>query len=160
MRRRRIAVIIVAAVGLLAAPGCSAKQRQGPKVVRVNGRVLYKGQPLAEAIVTFSNAEANIAAYGQSGADGRFKLTTFERGDGAVPGKHQVSVRKVRIIDPNPPGFNPFTDGEAKPVKEVWLIPKHYASLRTSKLTADVAEEGENDIVLELEGAVETRSGK
>lgn len=150
MRRLWILAVLMAAVGLLAAPGCS--KRQGRKVVPVNGRVLYNGEPLGDAMVTFSNAEANIAAYGQSGANGRFKLTTFEHGDGAVPGKHRVSVRRVQIINPNPLGFDPFTDGPAKPVTEVWLIPKRYGSLQTSKLTVDVAEEGKNDIVIELEG--------
>src|SRR5581483_1306273 len=103
------------------------------------------GQPLAGAMVTFTNPEAKTAASGLTDAEGKFTLTTFQSGDGAVPGKQLVAVSKVESS-----GQNQITEKSAGPVfrpggappTHRWVIPKKYGSPDTSGLTADVAESG------------------
>src|SRR5438876_5186896 len=98
MNLRRFFLILAPVVSLLLTVGCSNPGTGRPKVVRASGRVLYNGQPLEGAHVTFTNTTAKRSAYGQTDADGKFTLTTFEPNDGAVPGKQQISVSKVKMI--------------------------------------------------------------
>ena len=58
------------------------------------------------------------------GVDGRFTLSTFEPGDGVMPGLHQVSV----IASKQLPGG-----------KFQWLVPKRVRSLATSPLRLEVS---------------------
>jgi hypothetical protein len=145
----------VVAVVAVAAVGCSAKPAyERPKVVPVRGVVRYNGKPLDGAHVTFAHTTAGISASGVADAEGVFTLTTFEPGDGAVPGKYHVAVSKAE--DPHrtgakdaPPIFQRGAGGQ----HPRWLIPQRYSNLTTSKLTADVPEAGTNDIVLDLQGS-------
>lgn len=146
------------ALATLTATGCSSSSgpRPGlPRVVPARGVVRYNGQPLAGATVTFTNTSAQVAASGLTDADGRFTLTTFTPGDGAVPGKHLVVVTKVEST-----GQNQLTDKSAAPVfrpggappPHRWVIPQRYANPQTSGLTADISESGDNNVALELKG--------
>jgi len=65
---------------------------------------------------------------------GRYELTTFRAGDGAMPGKHVVTIHSFRP-DPN-------ADPELDLVKPVWLIPSRYGDPATSGLSADVPAAG------------------
>jgi hypothetical protein len=148
----RIALIVLAAP---AAGGCSAKhyQDQRPKLVPAGGVVRYNGKPLDGAHVTFTNTAAGISAYAVTDAEGKFTLTTFEPGDGAAPGHYQITVTKVQetghpTAKTAPPVFRP--GGAPRPR---WLIPQKYANLATSGLTADVADGGSEQIVVELRGS-------
>jgi hypothetical protein len=147
----RTVVMVVAA----AAVGCSAKPaNQRPKVVPVRGVVRLNGKPLDRARVTFAHTTAGISAYGETDAEGVFNLTTFEPGDGAVPGQYHVAVSKVE--EPHRTGANnapPVFQHGAGGQHARWLIPQRYSNLTTSKLTADVPEAGTNDIVLDLQGS-------
>jgi hypothetical protein len=149
---------IVSAV-LLAAPGCSGTnddwRAKRPKVVPVSGTVLYNGQPLEDATVTFTNAAASRSGYGQTGPGGKFTLTTFTPADGVVPGKQQVTVRKVRVTGRKKPGVDPSTSSEVPPPpEEHWLIPSRYGRAETSGLTVEVTEGGKNDFVIELKDSI------
>jgi hypothetical protein len=82
----------VAALCLLAA-GCGGKH----KFVPVSGRITMDGQPLAHVHVEFrpQGEDPGPTSYGSTDADGRFTLKVASQqfsGDGAVPGKHRVSV--------------------------------------------------------------------
>ena len=82
--------------------GCSGQDPSlngRPKVVVAMGTVLYKGAPLPDASVIFTNLESATTAYAQTDSAGNFKLTTFNKGDGAAPGKQAVSVRKLQMLD-------------------------------------------------------------
>jgi hypothetical protein len=142
----------------LAAAGCAADANpkwQRPKVVHAGGVVRFNGQPLEGALVSFTNQTLSVSASGRTDAEGKFILTTFEPGDGAVPGKHTVSVSKVQSP-------NPVMDKSAAPVwrnartppppQPRWLIPKRYGNETTSGLIIEVAESGSLDVVLELHG--------
>jgi hypothetical protein len=158
MNAHRLFRACVAVLGLAAAAGCGGDKPkwQRPKPVHAGGVVRLNGQPLESALVTFTNPTLGVSASGRSDAEGKFTLTTFEQGDGAVPGKYKVSVSKVIA----PPGL---VDKTAAPVmrragappapQPRWLIPKRYGNAETSGLTAEVSEAGSSEIVLELHGS-------
>jgi hypothetical protein len=80
--------------GVLFLAGCG-----GPQMGAVRGRLTCNGQPVKEANIIFTpvpksetDKEPGKAAAGATDADGRFSLTTFHDGDGALVGKHRVTI--------------------------------------------------------------------
>jgi hypothetical protein len=62
----------------------------------VEGIVTLDGKPLPWATVTFVSAEeGRRPASGVTDADGAFELTTFDTGDGALPGSYRVTINKA-----------------------------------------------------------------
>lgn len=65
---------------------------------KVTGTVTCEGKPVSEGTVTFtpiasgSDPLVGKPAMGAIGSDGSFELMTYVQGDGAVIGKHRVSV--------------------------------------------------------------------
>lgn len=135
-RFRWLAATLAAA---LLVAGCGPDR---PSTVDVTGTVVYNGEPVDGAQVMFLS-EAGRPATGTTDAQGRFRLMTFEPGDGALPGDHQVTItKKVEVDDPNQP------DSPYKLARDV--LPTRYASPETSGLTATVDAGGENDFRFEL----------
>ncbi len=123
---------VCAAVALLAMAlaGCG----EGfPDTVSVRGRVRYQGKPVSQGTVTFHPATLQGAtlhrpAVGMLEDDGTYRVQTFRRGDGVMPGNYVVVIRS-------------FTGGptEAEPDRpRNWLIPEKYGSAATSDLTATI----------------------
>jgi hypothetical protein len=106
-------------IGLLVAAGCSDGR---PERVPVSGQVLIDGQPLTHGYVRFAPADSR-AATGQLDDNGRFMLTCFEPGDGAVTGKHKVTVMAQEPIG-------------QETIK--WHAPQKYASPATSGLEQEI----------------------
>ena len=80
--------------------GCGGSSLGTP--VPVTGKIIYQGQPVEGAQVTF-HAKADTgeegavrrSANGRTAADGTFSLTTFKTGDGALPGDYVITVSKI-----------------------------------------------------------------
>lgn len=88
----RLLVALVAVAFLI---GCTAGTDR-PKTVKVTGTVTYNGTAVDGATVTFGPASAEgHAASGKTNASGQFTLSTFEQGDGAVPGTYIVTIFKT-----------------------------------------------------------------
>ena len=104
---------------ILAAAGCGDGR---PARVPVSGQVLIDGQPLTHGYVRFTPANSR-ASTGQLDSQGRFTLTCFESGDGAVIGTHKVSVMAQEPIG-------------QESIK--WHAPKKYADPETSNLTQQI----------------------
>ena len=68
--------------------GCGSNS----KMAAVSGSVTYRGQPLANAQVNFAPVAGGPIATGQTDASGKFQLGTMSINDGALVGKHKVSV--------------------------------------------------------------------
>lgn len=100
--------------------GC-ARSNQLP----VRGEVSYNGKPLETGRVGFY-PQGGRPAYGEI-KDGKFTLTTYKPGDGALLGIHRVTVASIKLVDPN------HEDSAS-----VSLIPERYQRPETSGLTADV----------------------
>jgi hypothetical protein len=68
--------------------GCGSSS---PETAEVEGIVKLDGQPLTLGIITFT-PEGGRSATGFIQSDGTFHLTTYRDGDGALPGKHTVTI--------------------------------------------------------------------
>lgn len=137
--------LVIFVVVLLA--GCSGSDR--PPLAKVSGVVTLDKAPVEGAAVMFMPVAGGRPAQGLTDAQGKFTLTTFDEGDGAIIGEHKVTVTKVQIT-----GAKATADGlsgttEAGAVKETWLVPQRYSVPETSKLTATVAK-GMPPVTLEL----------
>lgn len=149
--------------------GCRSQEdrwtRNRPRTVPVTGEVVYQGKPLAGAVITFLNEEANRSASAKTDAKGRFSLKTFVKNDGAVPGSQQVSIYKVENDYPGTSlaglsreeqlaAMKIMSKEELQslpPVKARWLIPERYGLFKTSELTAEVVDGGKNHFRYELQ---------
>ncbi|WP_166820680.1 carboxypeptidase-like regulatory domain-containing protein [Thalassoroseus pseudoceratinae] len=149
MRSRILALFCM--LPIVIAVGCGGATedqwtKDRPKVVPVSGTVTYNGDPVEGADVVFRSSAKGGPAYAKTDAEGRFELTTYEPGDGAVPGSHQVRISKIVVHQPeikDPEGVIPPTTEENQ-------LPAKYNDFDQSKLTASVAEDGENDFKFEL----------
>lgn len=111
------------AFGLLLALAMSGCGEGRPTRVKVSGQVLIDGVPLGHGFVQVI-PENDRAATGTLGPDGRFTLTTFDPGDGCVPGKHTVTVIANETLNPQ---------------SQRWHAPKKYIDPTTSNLHAEVS---------------------
>ncbi len=126
---------IAAACALVAMGGCGSGR---PKTVPVTGTVTLDAKPVEGASVMFMPEAGGKPAVGVTDKDGRFTLKTFEPGDGALPGKHNVSITKQETT-----GFTADKDGLSGPPgpggpKVTWIVPQKYSDAKNSGLTADV----------------------
>jgi len=142
---RRVAMALMAvAIILLAMPSGGCKRN--PRVVPVSGKVLYNGQPLPYGSIMFQ-PDKGQQAVADITADGTFTLSSYGPNDGAVPGKHSVSVSCYE-------GHRPGKAGSGDSMGKL-LIPLKYTRFGSSGLTADVNDTGDGkpqEIVLELSG--------
>jgi hypothetical protein len=119
--------LLSVALGL---PGCGSDK---PSLVPVSGQVLIDGQPVSDASLQVIPAGARPAR-GQTDAQGRFTLTTFEEGDGCVAGTHRVVV--VAVSNPTP-------------TEETLHVPEKYMDLETTDVTITV-DQPTQDLKIEL----------
>ena len=138
--------------------GCHKSGLSG--LVPGQGQVLYDGQPLSDATVTFHAAETNSqlrGAVGTTDASGQFTLMTLNPNDGIEPGDYIVTVSKLK----KPPKVDEesarkFMRGEGPPppppssYKLEHEISDKYDSPKTSGLKITIGSKGDKDIKLEL----------
>lgn len=150
-------------VVILVAGGCFGEGVETPDTVPVSGAVMYNGQPVPGATVSFMAEGAPRAATGVTNEAGEFQLSTFGANDGAIPGDHKITVTKVEqgetAAPPDPSSSDPaaltqsYTEvmqvggGSAGPNN---LLPQKYASQTTSPLNETVTLDGPNQFVLQL----------
>jgi hypothetical protein len=94
------------------------------------GKVTFKGQPVSEGKIFFSNTALGVGGSGTINADG-----TFATSSPLVSGTYKVFIQ--------PPEVDAPSDGKTMPrkmLKEMDNIPKIYHTESTSPLTADVGD--------------------
>ena len=147
----------LAVVNLTAGCGGDDASTKRPKLAKVKGKVLYNGNPVEGATVAFTAEGAPRAATGTTDKEGRFELTTFNTGDGAVIGDHVVTVSKVVGMGPVKTGQSPtemYAAYEKKkeagedPMKGA--LPEIYKDPKTSPQRNNVKADGTNDFTIEL----------
>lgn len=121
---------------LLLLTGCG---RPLDYTAKVSGTVTLGGQPANAFNIIFHPAKGRPAT-GTTDAQGRFTLTTFKSGDGAVLGEHVVTVTDA--FPQGPPAMGRITANMTR-------VPLLYSSVETTPLKATV-EDKRNEIVLEL----------
>jgi hypothetical protein len=147
----RIAVALVAAIGLVSLPACSSSDEwtaKRLKVYKAGGTVLLDGNPCAEAVVTFFSDTNTVSATGRTNAEGKFQLTTYNDGDGAVEGGHKATVVKREFVEEKTKYDSANERSVALIPKE--LLPKKYMTPSTSGLSYTVATSGANDFKIEI----------
>lgn len=166
-RTRGLLLITACVLGL--ASGCS-RGRQYPPTHSVSGFVTVEGQPVAEALVSFLPVDGQNPANGVTDASGRYELTSFTRGDGAMEGSFRVTIVKYeKEVEDEPaasaekPAAEEADSGETGNEGYVPagmlvsqydtgpknLLPKQYADQQKTPLTAAVRAE-ENSIDFDL----------
>jgi hypothetical protein len=118
--RKSAGFVILAAGMALPLWGCgSSTGHYVGTTVPVKGIASYKGKPLTQGEITFEPADIGRDAHGSIQPDGTFELTTFNKGDGAVPGTHRVAVSGTSKKD---------------------AVPSKYRNTSSSKTQVEVAE--------------------
>ena len=137
----RYPLLGVLAVCLAALAGCS-------KGSKVEGTVIYKGQPLEGAMVQFIGDDGSVVGSGLTDASGKLTLKNLQGKEVTSHGIFKVTVEKKEGAGLSPDKTNaPGKDlmAEAGKIMEKMsknppksLIPGEFSSSATSKLTATV----------------------
>lgn len=113
---------------------CGCGSSDGPELATVEGYVYLDGQPLPDAVLTFT-PESGAPSYGTTDEDGYYRLGYSASKEGAMLGRHTVRITTYRAPD---------MDEEGTPTPRVpEKLPAQYN--RKSTLTAEV-ESGKNTI--------------
>ena len=141
-------------VGAVFAAGCGSGR---PPTAPVHGRITCGGRLVSSGTVVFYPTKGRPAS-GQIQPDGTYTLTTFTAGDGALLGKHKVTVEATASSGGS--ADQPKTKEEemrmilahkrVMPPEVHWLAPARYAKQETSGLTA-VVNRGDNSIDFTLD---------
>ena len=136
--------MLVATITLVLCAGCGSGQ---PETAPVEGTVRLSGEPVTSGRVTFY-PEQGRPATGHIGADGTYTLTTFDEGDGALLGKHRVTIRSTHVDVQSVDMPKSIEDevarggrGETRMMTTrtlQWLVPEPYSRRKSSPLTAEV----------------------
>lgn len=94
---------------VLGTVGCGGGGEHG--VAKAGGTVTLDGNPVPDLVVSFTpqstgSGNPGKSATGRTDAQGKFTLSTYDMGDGAVVGKHLVTV-SLDGPDATPPGKLP-----------------------------------------------------
>ncbi len=101
--------------------------------------------------------EEGRAAFGSIEADGSYRLTTFDTGDGALPGKHTVTIKAVgfsgaatqaKSVEDELTMDSGLSDNTGKKPPQ-WIVPKEYSERSTSPVQAEV-EPKDNEVNFDL----------
>lgn len=137
--RGRIGTAALAGLLGLAMIGCGPRRDPNlPPTAAASGQVMYNGKPIDHGAVTLHPVGEGNPAVGAIDENGKFTLSTYTRGDGAVIGSHKVT------IDIPPP-----LDGIA--AGEVLSVPRAYTDPATSPLSVEITAKGRNELQLVVE---------
>ena len=139
-RQARPRRAIVAGLGLLVIFGCGSDGLG--KRYAVSGRVTYKGAALPSGTITFLPEDSKAKAAVGTITDGNYSLTTLSPGDGAFPGKYQVTVVSKDVdssaVSAAPNSLNRLKKVAAANLAAKSRIPAKYELPSTSGLVREV----------------------
>lgn len=128
-------------------------------VFPVTGTVTMHGAPLADATVAFAPQAGQPTAVGRTDAQGKFKLTSYEYGDGAAAGSFRVVISKTAAS----PAAASLDSGDHEAAEEAVsahdaaseagneMIPVQYTSSADTPFAVEVKADGPNDFPLPIE---------
>lgn len=158
---------LASALAVCVLSGCGGPDT--PPVAAAGGVVTYKGAPVEGARIMFHPVEGGArTSYGTTDASGRFKMSTFGTGDGALLGRHKVAISKVDVAEKQlsqqdidamqkrgisaMPGYDSMMGVGGKTAeKPKMLIPEKYADKEQSGIEAEVVADGANEFTFNLE---------
>ena len=155
MLKLRLKWTMAVLLSILPMTGCG-----GPfKPVYLEGLVTLDGEPLAGATVTFLPEDGDgHPASGFTDQEGVFKLTTFKKNDGALPGEYCIVVTKIQSIEAPPEANSGEADAVLKHYKSLksqgrrTLLPPIYAQAATTPFHCAVPPP-DKQVILALQGS-------
>ena len=130
-----VSCLLLTAYFLLLA-GCGPEH---PETAGVTGKITYQGKAVTEGKIMFY-PESGRAAVGTISEDGSYQLTTFDEGDGALLGKHRVTITANQVTG-GPAQPKTFKEELALATQKssphsglpvmTWLVPEEYSERLT-----------------------------
>jgi hypothetical protein len=138
MRTLKYLDLVLGGATLLLLSGCSGERKEG--LAPVTGQITFDGEPVPSGQVFFYPAAGGRSSSGTID-QGKYVLTSFKPGDGALIGKHKVVIDGTEI--PAPP---PDIDAPAATAIPVFtppkrILPAQYYDRAETPLEADVKDE-------------------
>lgn len=123
----------------LALTGCG--EATNPNLVPVVGTITLDGQPLVGASVTLVGAGTNTSEGGTGITDaaGKYEISHFRAGKGAMPGDYKVVINKMVLPDGSPIPTGTMSAAELG-IRDI--IPPRYSSYSNTMLKATVTKDG------------------
>jgi hypothetical protein len=135
--RPAIPVLGLITIAMLLLAGCGSNSDL-PPTASASGQVMYQGKPLNVGTVTFHPEGVGNPGVGLLQQDGTFTISTYAPGDGAVLGKHAVTIDVPPPLDGTPP-------------EEAFSVPDPYTTPEMTPLVIEITEGGVEDIEFVLE---------
>jgi hypothetical protein len=126
------------ALGWAFCSGCGGDPGELP-TVRVSGTLNVDGKPVSKGTVHFQPVKGPAAT--GIVQDGKFTLTTYNDGDGVIPGKNRVSVEVIDEV--------PTKDGDTTSKS---LIPSKFMNPDKSGIQLDVRPSGYSNLQISITG--------
>lgn len=145
--------------------GCS-RGPQRPPTYKVTGVVVMDNSPVTDAIVSFLPNNKQQSANGFTDSSGRYELTSFTRGDGAMEGSYRVTIVKYQGVDSGAPeekkavssedqegdDYVPSGVGGPRDTGPKSILPKEFADQENTPLEAMVEPVGDNVMNFDISG--------
>jgi hypothetical protein len=142
MNMRHVGFLIAACC--LSFAGCESVPEHQKGTVPVKGIVTLGGAPVAGATVTFLAGKDGRSASAITDAQGHYALTTFRRGDGALPDDYNVIVMKFEVVTGGQTGKKYVPVQETSEPKN--QLPARYAQPGKSGLKATVTVDAKTNV--------------
>jgi hypothetical protein len=130
----------------------------GPELATVTGKVTKAGQPLASISVTFTPVSGSVSSAGLTDAEGKFSLQSAAGNDGAIIGKHKVTL-SAKASENAPVGFDAMMKsrkaaeggkrGQLKEDKSDQGFPAEYGDAKKTPLEYEI-KSGSNDFEIAI----------
>lgn len=132
-QRGKIWVTLAVALYCCLGVGCSSQSDELP-VYPVKGVLIYKGQPLENALLTFHPVDRTDARRTTARAttlkEGKFELSTHNANDGAAEGEYTVTVECYKLVG---------SKGSWEPGPNI--LPPKYSSPQSSDIKVSVSKD-------------------
>jgi hypothetical protein len=136
---RPLFCLLLGAMFLLAT-GC--KQSQFPKTVSVQGKITYQGKPVPSGTVGFVPVDdENRPASGEIAADGTYRVSSFRKKDGVMPGEYKVTIQSFSSL--------PTVDNPQRPT--VSRIPMSYTKVAETSLKFTVPADAGGSLTYDID---------
>lgn len=132
-----------AILAVLVISGCGGGASDAPKLAAAGGKVQFKGNPVADAVITFYPDKGPVAV-GRTNGKGEFQVKTNGQ-LGAVVGKNRVTIGSTDTPETAPP-----MDGKEMQFAAKSRYSSKYNDPKTTDLVIDLTDKGNTSLVLDL----------